>query len=112
MPLTLTTLLRPDSKRLKADNEPPDLHKEIVDNVNPVAKSVHCGLLRLHAALLGAYAQCPRLVVTGRFRALFATWKKLSTSVVVVNKKLRRLSTVKSLRGSDARPYGGIGREE
>lgn len=38
VPLTLTTLLRPDSKRLKADNEPPDLHKEIVWKVNQLRR--------------------------------------------------------------------------
>jgi len=52
------------------------------------------------------------LRVTTLIQPLLAVIKKLSIPVAGVSKKLRRLSTVGSLRGSDARPYGGIGREE
>ena len=52
------------------------------------------------------------LRVTTLIQTLLAVIKKLSIPVAGVSKKLRRLSSVGSLRGSDARPYGGIGREE
>jgi hypothetical protein len=42
--------------------------------INQVAKIVHYGLLTgNHAARLGAYAQCSRFGVSGRFRAVLAT---------------------------------------
>jgi hypothetical protein len=62
-----------------------------------VAKIVHCGLSRLHVGLLGAYT--PILATRtelANYGASRKFWKKLSTSVVLVKRKLRRLSSVGS----------------
>jgi hypothetical protein len=62
-----------------------------------VAKIVHYGLRRLHAALVGAYARMLATWRVGRiYEASPTCCKKLSISAVGVNKKLRRLSSVGS----------------
>jgi len=79
-----------------------------------VAKIVHCGppgytLSTRRHLQVNARGTWSEWQILGHFSQVL---EETEHFVVGVKRKLRRLSSVGSLRGSDARPYGGIGREE